>query len=86
LGEHVRNLGSLCFEGPAFNKIKKLVCKVHCPIENWTLSTPNTTWEKRPQSPPTRKKGRPLHSMTQLRIGCMEILFLKLAATILGLN
>jgi hypothetical protein len=31
-------------------------------------------------------KGRPLHSMAQLLIGCMEILFLKLAATIFGLD
>jgi len=31
---------------------------------------------------PREKKGRPLHSMTRLLIGCMEILFLKLAATI----
>jgi hypothetical protein len=36
----------------------------------------------------TRKnRRRPLHSMMQLLIGCMEILFLKLAVTtIFGLN
>ncbi len=30
--------------------------------------------------------GRTLHSMRQLLIGCMQILFLKLAATIFGLD
>jgi hypothetical protein len=32
------------------------------------------------------QQGRPLHSMLQLLIGCMEILFLKLAATIFCLD
>jgi hypothetical protein len=33
-------------------------------------------------SHPQENKGGPLHSMTQLLIGCMEIIFLKLASTI----
>jgi len=45
-------------------------------------------WQKAPlpttlPSHPQEKKGRPLHSMTHL-IGCMEILFVKLVATIFG--
>ncbi len=39
-----------------------------------------------PSPPPTRKEMRHRHSMTQLLIGSMEILFLKLAATIFGLD
>jgi hypothetical protein len=33
-----------------------------------------------------KEKGRPLHSMTRLLIGCMQTLFLKLAAIIFGLD
>jgi hypothetical protein len=33
-----------------------------------------------------KKKVRPLHSMARLLIGCMKIIFLKLAATIFGLD
>jgi hypothetical protein len=33
-----------------------------------------------------KKKGRPLPSMTRLVIGCMQTLFLKLAAVIFGLD
>jgi hypothetical protein len=33
-----------------------------------------------------KKKGGNLNSMTRLLIGCMEILFLVLAATIFGLD
>jgi hypothetical protein len=36
--------------------------------------------------PTHKKKGRPLHSITRVLIGGMEILFLKLAATIFGLH
>jgi hypothetical protein len=39
-----------------------------------------------PTDPPTRKKVRTHHSMIQLLIGCTEILFLKLVATIFGLD
>jgi hypothetical protein len=53
----------------------------------WTVrSPPNTTWENHPPPvPPKNKKGRALHSMRWLLIGCMETQFLKLAATIFGL-
>jgi hypothetical protein len=37
-------------------------------------------------SAPTRKKGRLLHSMMLLLIGCMKILFLNLATNIFGLD
>ncbi len=74
---------------------------IYCPSGKWSvdspLSTPNTTCKKYPlppprpptplySTPPTRQKGRPLHCMTRLLIGCMEILFLQLAATIFGLD
>jgi hypothetical protein len=42
--------------------------------------------ERDPRYSERIKKGGPLHSMTRLLIGCMEILFLKLAATIFGLD
>jgi hypothetical protein len=76
-------------------KKKKLPRKFHCPSGKWTVgsphSSPNTTWKKNPRpGPPTRKKqkGRPLHTIMQVLIGCMEILFLKLAANYFwpGLN
>jgi hypothetical protein len=65
-GEHVRNLGTLCFRPPRLpppphpknnnNKKKNLHRKftVHCPSGKW------------PPSPTTRKKGRPpsVHSTT----------------------
>ncbi len=53
-----------------------------------TLHTKHNLQKKSPSSPTpaTRQKGRPLHCMTRLLIGCMEILFLKLAATIFGLD
>jgi hypothetical protein len=50
------------------------------------LSSPNTTWKKTPFHPPTRKKGKPLHLIMCLLIGCMEILFIKLVAIIFGLG
>jgi hypothetical protein len=63
----------------------KFAWKVEFPLV--PLSTPNTILEKKTPShlsPLThkkkRKRGRPLHSMTGLLIGCIEILFLKLAA------
>jgi len=49
----------------------------------------NIAWKKNPSfpTPPhTRKKGRPFHSMAQPLITCMEILILKLATTIFGLD
>jgi hypothetical protein len=47
-------------------------------------------WQKAPlpttlPNHPQDKKGRPFRSMTHL-IGCMEILFVKLATTIFGLD
>jgi len=70
-GEHVRNLGTPLPPAP------QLALKVECPLSKWKvnspLSTPNTT----------RKK--PPHPL-KLLIGCNEILFLKLAATIFGLD
>jgi len=55
--------------------------------EQWTIHSPNLKIKNHP-SPPTltREKGRPSHSMTQLLIGCIEILFIKLAATSFGLD
>ncbi len=41
---------------------------------------------KSPLPPSHKKKGRTFHSMAQLLVGCMEILFLKLAAPIFGLD
>jgi hypothetical protein len=45
---------------------------------NSPLSTPNTSFKKRPPFPPThkKKKGRTLHFMKRLLIGCIEILFI----------
>jgi hypothetical protein len=57
--------------------------------EQWTIHSPQQTKleKKNPLlPPPIRKKGMPLHSMTLLLIGWMEILFLKLAATTFGLD
>jgi hypothetical protein len=65
--------------------------------ENWTaILIPVKHWKKFPSvfarylvSPlfhPPGEKGRPLHSMIPLLIGWMEILFLKLAAIIFGLD
>ncbi len=85
-GEHVRNLGNSLPPPPNGGK-KSLHGK--WTVDSW-LSTPNTTWKKPYPSPPTHKTKKgdlsPLPSMTWLLIGCMEILFLKLAATIFGLD
>ncbi len=90
-GEHVRNLGANFDLTPS---PKKLAWKIDCPMSvpcltgKWTVdspfSTPNTTWQQTPTQ--TNKKGRPLHSMTWLLNVCMEILFLKLASTIFGVD
>jgi hypothetical protein len=78
-------LGPLCFPLPPNREKKQLHGKstVQCPSGNWTvdspLSTPNTALKKNPIP------SAPLSTM-QLLIGCMEILFLKLAATIFGLD
>jgi len=55
--------------------------------EQWTIRAPHLKIKNHP-SPPTltREKGRPSPSMTQLLIRCIEILFIKLAATIFGLD
>jgi len=52
------------------------------------LCTPNTTWKKKTPPPPypQDRKGRTLRSMTRLLIGCMEILFLKLATILFWLG
>ncbi len=71
---------------------KMLAWKVywaHSPSRKWnsgqsTLHTKHNWKEKNPPPPTYKKKRRPLHSRTQLLKGCMEILFLKLAATILA--
>jgi hypothetical protein len=74
---------------------KKLAWKVDCPLSKWNVnsgqSTPNSkhNWKKKtppPNHPPERKRGRPLYYMTRFLIGCMEIQFLKQAATIFGLD
>ncbi len=39
-----------------------------------------------PNPPPSLPPGRTLHSMRQLLIGSMQIIFLKLAGTIFGLD
>jgi hypothetical protein len=95
-GEHIRNLGTLCFEPPPKPNffIKSLHGKstghiVQVKSEQWTVHSPHQTQLERKNPPPTptyKNKRRPLHSRTQLLIGCMEILFLKLAATIFGLD
>jgi hypothetical protein len=61
---------------------------VQFPSEQWTVHSPRQTQLEKKILPhtSTRNKGRPLHSMTQLLISCKEILFLKLAATIFGLD
>jgi hypothetical protein len=46
---------------------------------NSSLSTPNTNLEKKSFLSPTKENGRFLPYMTQLLIGGMGILFLKLA-------
>jgi hypothetical protein len=61
---------------------------IHYPNGQWTkgnpLSTPNTSWKKKTLSThPQEENGSPLHLMMCLFIGCMEILFIKLATTIL---
>jgi hypothetical protein len=59
--------------------------------EQWTAHSPHQTQLEKKTAPPPhthkeKKVGHLLHSMTWLLIGCMEILFLKLAATIFGLD
>jgi hypothetical protein len=75
-GEHIRNLGTLCFEpAPAPNQKKKQKNKktslngnstAHCASGKWTvdspLAAPITTWSKK-----TRPKEAP-SSMTQMKL------------------
>ncbi len=89
-----QNLGTLCCDqAPPSRKKKQSLHRksiVHCPTAKWTvnstLSTPNTTGKKKTAPLPSSPKRKTLHSMTQLPIGCMEILFLKLIVIIFGLN
>jgi hypothetical protein len=84
--EHVRNLGTLCFDHPSLPKKRKTKKKtLHGKLK---LHSPHQTQleKKTPHSPPQDKKGRSLHYMKPLLIGCMEILFLNLAAIISGLD
>ncbi len=76
-------------------KGKKIELKVECPLSKWTMNKRQSTFhtkhnlKKNPYPlppPPTRKKRKPFHSMTHLLIGCMEILLLKLATTIFGMD
>jgi len=93
-GEHVRNMGTLCFSPPRPQPKKQLAWKVECPLSKWKVNSGQSTLHKKQNlrkknpllPPPVRKKGMPLHSMTLLLIGWMEILFLKLAATTFGLD
>jgi hypothetical protein len=55
-------------------------------VENKTLNTKHNLKKKETPSPTRKKKGSPVYSMTRLLIGCMEIIFLKLVATIFGLD
>jgi len=65
--------------------IESQLYTVQVESERWTLHTKHNL-KHRPTPHPRENKGRPLHSMTQLLIACMEILLLKLAATIFGLD
>jgi hypothetical protein len=64
-------------------------------IHQWSLITSQSLVDDEeisspcPQPPHPFKKektGRPFHSSIELLIGCMEILLLKLGASILGLD
>jgi hypothetical protein len=59
-------------------------CKEHPTYVVWTIHSAHQTQLEKNYHPshPQENKGGPLHSMTQLLIGCMEIIFLKLASTI----
>jgi hypothetical protein len=70
-GEHVRNLGTLCFDTPQTPTPPKkiLAWKLQCPSGKWTFHSPHQTQlgKKNPFSPrahPQENKGRTLHSMT----------------------
>jgi hypothetical protein len=61
--------------------------------ERWTVQSPhqssNTTWKFKTTLLRTHKnkmEAPSLHDTPSLFIGCMEILFLRLAATIFGLD
>ncbi len=68
--------------------MKSGLCTVQVESEQSTLHTKHKLANKNflPPPSPTREKGRSLHYMTQLLIGGMEILFLKLATTIFGMD
>jgi hypothetical protein len=82
-GEHVRNLGANFDLTPQKTCMENRLSPVQVESGQSILHT-NTTWQQTPTQ--TNKKGWPLHSMTWLLNACMEILFLKLASTIFGLD
>jgi hypothetical protein len=86
--EHVKNLGTLCFDSPPPKKKKEKRKKLDMESEQWTVHSPHKSLldDQETPRPPPKRKEMPLHSMMQLLICCMEILFLKLAATIFGLD
>jgi hypothetical protein len=62
--EHVRNVGTLSFDGPAPNTKKKKgkneslhrKSTVHCPSGKWTVDSPHKTQLETPPSPPPTRK------------------------------
>ncbi len=84
-GEHVRNLGTLCFDTPGTPTTPKkiLAWKLHSPSGKWTLHSPHQTQlgKKKTPSPPSahpqENKGRTrqatshwLHGNSIPNIGC----------------
>jgi len=69
--------------------MKPELSTVQVESEQWTIHSSNQTQLEKekprplPPHPQEKKKGRLLHSLMRLLIGCMEI---KLAVTIFGLD
>jgi hypothetical protein len=84
-GIKVRRFDPFAFPSPQTGKKKSCMesplSNVQVEIEQWTTHSPHQTQlKKRPPSCPHP------HATIQLLIGCMEILTLKLVATISGLD
>jgi hypothetical protein len=66
--------------------MKSGLCTLQVESKQATLHTKHKLGKKKTPSPPQEKKGGPFHYMTQLLTRGMEILFLKLATTIFGMD
>jgi len=93
-GEHVMNGNSLLWSlAPTPKKNRKKLHEksiVHCPIGKWRVHSPHETQLEKENTTSSVthkiKKEGPFTPWHVLLISCMEILFLKLAAIIFGLD